>query len=88
MARWSFSLGIIGLLLGACAQTPVAPVDSPASSFTMSTNEDDAATRVVVDSETNAYVLGTSGSSGFLNRYRADGSLLWHTDLALAACEG
>jgi hypothetical protein len=88
MARWVLSLGVVGLLLGACAQRPVTPVDSPAGPRTMSTDEDDAATQVVVDAETNAYVFGTAGSSGFLNRYRADGTLLWHTDVVLPSCEG
>lgn len=54
----------------------------------MSTDEDDAATQVVVDAEANAYVLGTAGSRGFLNCYRADGTLLWHTDVDLPTCEG
>lgn len=74
--RWSFSLGVFGFLLGACAQMPVAPAEPPVASATMSTGKDDAATQVVVDAESNAYVLGTASSRGFLNRYRADGTLL------------
>jgi len=53
----------------------------------MSTSEDDAANHVVVGEEGDAFVLGTAGGKGFLNRYGADGTLLWRADVAISDCE-
>lgn len=86
MVRRLLLLGVTGLFLGACARAPIPPIATPTAPTTMSTNENDAATQVVVDAEANAYVLGQSGLRSFLTRYRTDGTLDWRTELSFSGC--